>query len=129
MGSIQEEVMPHVLTDDEIEFYMKGDRREIDRLILRSINKLTGSLIPHTRREEDRERREEMMLLTLGGIKMIEERAKFVDSLIERQGVRNKMMEKVSSSTVIWAFLAFCAFLAASVWDSLIAAIKLKIGG
>lgn len=119
---------PHVLTEEEIELYLKGDRREIDRLILYSINRLTAVIIPHAKREDERDAQSDMLLKDLGGVEAMIIRAKVVDEMIARQQVRNRMMEKVSQSTVVWAFLAFCGFIAIAVWDSLIKAIKIKLG-
>ena len=35
-----EESKPRILSEEEIELYLRGDRREIDRLILLSINRI-----------------------------------------------------------------------------------------
>lgn len=115
---------PRVLTDEEIELYLKGDRREVDRLILLSLNRLSSCLIPHIRSEA------EFMdhVKHLGGMEMIHSRAAYVDSLIKKNATRTAMMEKVSQSAVVWAFLAFCGFLAISVWNALVSIIKIKIG-
>jgi len=123
-----QETPPHVLTEEEIELYLKGDRREIDRLILYSINRLTAVIIPHAKREDERDAQSDLLLKNLGGVEVMILRAEFVDNLIKRQDVRNRMMEKVSQSTVVWAFIAFCGFIAIAVWDSLIQAIKTKLG-
>lgn len=115
---------PRVLTDEEIGLYLKGDRREVDRLILLGLNRLSACLAPHIK--SDAEFMEHVK--RLGGLDAIHFRANYVDSLIKRNAARSAMMEKVSQSTVVWAFLAFCGFLAISVWDSLVAAIKIKLG-
>lgn len=116
---------PRVLSDEEIEMYLKGERREVDRLLLHSLNRLAGALIPHIKSEGDFMDK----VKELGGVQAITARAEFVDSLIKKNAIRSAMMEKVSQSTVTWAFIAFCGFLALSVWHELIAAIKLKLGG
>jgi len=120
----EDEFPPRVLSDEEIELYLKGDRREVDRLILFSLNRLSSCLIPHIKSES------EFMehVKHLGGMEAIASRAHYVDSLIKKNTARSAMMEKVSQSTVVWAFLAFCGFIAIAVWDSLIHAIKLKLG-
>lgn len=123
------EFPPHVLSDEEIEMYLRGDRREIDRLMLLSINRLTACLLPHTEREGARDAEQAELLRRLGGLEAMEDRAKFVDSLIRRQGVRDQMMEKVSQSTLTWALIAFLGFLAVSTWDSIVSAVKVKLGG
>ena len=116
---------PRVLSEEEIEMYLKGERKEVDRLILYSLNRLASSLVPHVKSEADFMKRVE----ELGGVQVITARAAYVDSLIRKNAVRSAMMEKVSQSTLTWAFLAFCGFLALSVWHELIAAINLKLGG
>ena len=125
----EKDTPPHVLTEEEIELYLKGDRREIDRLILYSINRLTAVIIPHAKREDDRDAESDALLKRLGGTEAMHCRAVFVDQLIERQTVRNAMMQKVSQSTIIWAFVAFCGFLATAVWGDIVRAIKVKLGG
>ena len=78
---------PRVLTDEEIELYLKGDRREVDRLILLSINRLSACLIPHINSEA------EFMahVKHLGGVEAIRHRAEYVDSLIKKNSARSAM--------------------------------------
>jgi len=123
------EFPPHVLNDEEIEMYLRGDRREIDRLMLLSINRLTACLLPHTAREDARDAEQAELLRRLGGLEAMEDRARFVDALIQKQSLRNQMMEKVSQSSLTWALIAFLGFLAAATWDSIVSAIKVKLGG
>jgi len=120
---------PHILSDEEIEVYLKGDRREIDRLMLFSINRLTACLLPHTKREDERDAEQDAFMKRLGGMQAMEDRAKFVDILIVNQSKRGKMMEKVSQSTLTWALIAFFGFLAVSTWDAIVAAARAKLGG
>ena len=115
---------PRILADDEIELYLNGDRREVDRLMLYSLNRLAAALLPHIMSENDFKAR----LGQLGGIEGITARAAYVDSLIKKNAAKAMMMEKVSQGTVLWVVLAFLGFVALSVWDSLIHAIKLKLG-
>ena len=120
-----EEDSPRVLSDDEIELYLNGDRREVDRLILISLNRLASSLIPHM----ESEREFMAKLKQLGGMDAIISRAAYVDSLILRNTAKSAMMAKVLQSTIIWAFIAFCGFLALSVWESIVQAVRIKLGG
>lgn len=115
---------PRVLSEEEIEMYLKSDRREVDRLILFSLNRLAAALLPHVTNENDFK----AQLEQLGGIKGITARAAYVDSLIKKNTAKAMMMEKVSQGTMLWVVLAFLGFVALSVWDSLIHAIKLKLG-
>ena len=112
---------PRVLTDEEIELYMRGERREVDRLILLSLNRLAATLIPHA----ERETRFTEQLEAIGGMDGIAERARFVDALIERQKARTQVLWKIAQSSVTWALPLMIGFVAMAVWD----AIKKKVGG
>lgn len=116
-----DETPPRILSEQEIELYLRGDRREIDRLILLSINRIAATLIPHA----ERENKIAEHLAAIGGMEGIAERARFVDALIERQKARNQALWKVAQSGVAWALPVFLGFLAMAVWN----AIKQKIGG
>ncbi len=115
------DIPPRILSEEEVELYLRGDRREIDRLILLSINRIAATLIPHA----ERENRISEQLEALGGMDGIAERARFVDALIEKQKARTQMLWKVAQSGVAWALPVFIGFLAMAVWNS----IKQKIGG
>ena len=117
----KDEIPPRVLSDEEIDLYLRGDRREIDRLILLSINRISATLIPHA----ERENRIADQLEAIGGMDGIAERARFVDTLIEKQKARNEALWKVAQSGVAWALPLMIGFLAVAVWN----AIKQKIGG
>ena len=119
------EFPPRVLSEEEIEMYLKGDRREVDRLVLFSLNRLAAALIPHAEQEE----RMLNEFTKLGGIDAIHARCEFIDELIARSKDRRKMMEKVSQSTLTWALIAFFGFLAMATWDSIVNAVKLRLGG
>ena len=123
---------PHVLSDEEIELYLKGDRREVDRLILYSLNRLAAANEVQTlqcaaHRARNTELDEE--IAAWGGVDAISERVRFVDTLIESQNKRRAMADRVIQASLFWVLPAFLAFLAASMWDSIIAAIKTKLGG
>lgn len=121
----EERRAPRIYSADEIEIFLRGDRREIDRLLLHGLNSLSEALIPHARREEEMLR----LFEEIGGLDGIAVRAQYVDSLIKRQSARTAMMEKVAQSTLTWAVIAFIGFLALASWDSAVHAIKLKLGG
>lgn len=116
-----DEPRPRVLSDEEIELYLRGDRREIDRLILLSINRIAATLIPHA----ERENKIAEQLAAIGGMYGIAERARFVDALIERQKARNQALWKVAQSGIAWALPVLIGFVAMAIWN----AIKQKIGG
>ena len=119
--SDDKDFQPRILSDEEIDLYLRGDRREIDRLILLSINRIAATLIPHA----ERENRISQQLDSIGGMDGIAERARFVDALIERQKARNQMLWKVAQSGVAWALPVLLGFFAMAVWNS----IKQKLGG
>lgn len=119
--SDEKDLQPRILSDEEIDLYLRGDRREIDRLILLSLNRLAATLIPHA----ERETRITEQIEAIGGMDGIAERARFVDALIERQKARNQMLWKVAQSSVAWALPVLLGFFAMAVWNS----IKQKLGG
>ena len=116
-----DESRPRILSDEEIELYLRGDRREIDRLILLSINRIAATLIPHA----ERENKIAEHLAAIGGMEGIAERARFVDAMIERQKARTQALWKVAQSGVAWALPILIGFVAMAVWN----AIKQKVGG
>ena len=116
-----EDSKPRILSEEEIELYLRGDRREIDRLILLSINRIAATLIPHA----ERENKLAEQLAAIGGMNSIAERARFVDAMIERQKARTQAMWKIAQSGVAWALPLLIGFLAMAVWN----AIRQKIVG
>jgi len=118
-----------VLSDEEIDLYLKGDRRDVDRLLLSNSNRLTALVLTHMRSEDERNSREDTLWESLGGAEGVKTRAAFVNTLIERQKDRNDMMKKVSQSTVVWALLAFAAFLATAAWEDAVRLLRTKLGG
>lgn len=123
---------PRVLSEEEIEMYLKGDRREVDRLILLSINRLSSFLMPLAKKEEDRALENVRLIESLGGIDAMSKRAGYVDALIKQAEAKTRMMEKVSQSSILWVLLPFFGFVASSMWDSAVRAIKaalLRAGG
>ena len=122
-----EELDGYLLTEDEIEFYLKGDRRDIDKLLLKSINKLTSLIVPHALKEDQRDEVWATTIERLGGLQRIEERAAYVDALLEKQKARAAAFRKISESTALWALLIVLGFIAKALWDSAMAAVKTRI--
>lgn len=116
---------PRILSAEEIEMYLKGDRQEVDRLILFSLNRLAATLVPHAEREE----RVMAEIDKLGGMEAIAARAEYVDAMIARSNAKTRMFDKVAQSSLAWALIAFLGFLAAAVWESIVHAVKVKLGG
>lgn len=115
---------PRILSAEEIEMYLKGDRQEVDRLILFSLNRLAATLVPHAEREE----RVMAEIDKLGGMETIAARAEYVDAMIARSKAKTQMFDKVAQSSVAWALIAFLGILAAAAWESIVHAIKVKSG-
>ena len=124
-----DDFLPRILSDEEVEMYLKGDRREVDRLILYSLNRLAACIVPHAAKEDKRDAEYDRVLKDLGGLDMLLKRAAYVDTLIERRTAKTLMMTKVSQSSVTWALIAFFGFLATATWEAIVHAVKAKLGG
>ena len=113
--------LPKVLSSDEIELYLSGDRRQVDRLILTSLNRISTTLIDHTTREDGIWN----AIDEIGGLVGVRTRAEFIDSLIERNKSRAAAWSKIAQSSSTWALVAVLVFLAQAVWSHIKAQIKL----
>ena len=111
---------PHVLSNEEIDMYLKGDRRDVDRLLLYGLNRLTAVIVPHAMREETIINKIE----ELGGLRGMEDRAVYVNSMIKKNADKSAMMEKVTQSVILWVLIAFLGFMAHAVWGEIVQAIK-----
>lgn len=118
-----------IYSPGEIEIFLSGDRREVDRLLLHGLNNLAAVLLPHAKHEEEREAEFLHEVEELGGFEMIKKRAAFIDGMIKSQEARISMMEKVSQSSVAYALIAFLGFLGYSIFEAIVAAIRHKLGG
>ena len=117
----EKEGMPKVLSSDEIELYLSGDRRQVDRLILTSLNHISTTLIDHTKREDGLWD----AIDEIGGLVGVRTRAEFLDSLIERNKSRAAAWSKIAQSSSTWALIAVLGFLAQAVWQHIKSQIKL----
>lgn len=114
---------PRVFTPEEIDLFLDGDRRAIDRHILLSLNKIASVLIPHVETEDAfYEKLEE-----IGGYESIRKRADFIDSLIQRNEKFSKMAEKIAQSVAIWAVILFIGFVAAQAWGGVVESIRAAV--
>ena len=104
-------------TKEEIDIFLAGDRREIDRLLLYGLNNIAHILIPHMEAEV-------AISEVLGTPKEVAARVAWIDAQISKQKVKNKMMAKVAESTVGWALVAFLGFLAYATWDYVVDLVK-----
>ena len=93
-----------VYTLEEIEIFLKGDRREVDRLMIHSLNNLASVMIPHMANEAD-------VFKALGDSEVIRTRSAWIDAQINKQEKRNRMMDKVTESTTLWALPLFVLIL------------------
>ena len=127
MSDQPEELANYLLSEEEIEFYLNGDRRDIDKLLLKSINRLTSIIVPHVVKDDKRDEAWAMAIERLGGLGKIEERAVYVDALLEKQKARTAAFRKISESTALWALLIVLGFIAKALWDSALASVKTRI--
>lgn len=111
---------PKIFSQEEIDMFIKGDRGDIDRLLLYSMNRIAAVLIPHAEREESF-----MSLIeSTGGMDAVRLRADYVNSLIEKNNKRSAAWEKISQSTTTWALIAFLGFIAVSAWQYVVSLIR-----
>ena len=127
MSDQPEELASYLLSEEEIEFYLKGDRRDIDKLLLKSINRLTAIIVPHVVKDDKWEEAWVLTIDRLGGLEKIEERAAYVDALLEKQKARTAAFRKISESTALWALLIVLGFIAKALWDSVLVSVKTRI--
>ena len=117
-----------VLSDEEIDLYLKGDRRGIDKLLLTNSNRLTALVLSHMKCADERNAKEDVIWKQIGGTDAIKLRAEFVDTLIIAQQKRNAMMDKVTTSNVIWASVTFLGYTLWVLREAIVAYLKTKIG-
>lgn len=117
---------------EEIDLLLKGDRREIDKLILLALNGIAEVVIPYAEREEEIINRIEQ----LGGLDAISRRLMWIEEQIERAKMQNafwsKMRDKAGELTVA-AFFACLVAVAVYYWNghmptsAQISALELKV--
>ena len=111
----------HVYTPEEIEIFLAGDRREVDRLLLHGVNNLTAVFLPHAERQYQ-------MFSNMGDPNSVRQRAAWIDAQIRKADKRSHMMDKVSESSVTWVLIAFIGFVVFVVGDAMIQHFKTLIG-
>lgn len=104
---------PKILSDEEIEMYLKGDRKDIDRLILYSLNRLADVQEQQMQKLDCHQTKEEMwtgVIEQLGGVEGMRDRAKVVNAIIEKANMEAALAQeakKVFVGTGIkWALRA-----------------------
>ena len=113
--------LPRIYSDEEIELFIEGDRRAIDRLLLQGINNLAVVISLHSEAEAS-------VLDGMGTAEQVKIRSVWIDAQIKKQEKVNSMMQKVAESSAAWAMIAFLGFLAMVSWEYVSGAIKAKIG-
>lgn len=108
-------------SEEEIDAFLDGDRRVIDRLLLHGLNNLAVVLIAHAEREEE-------IYAGMGSAETIKKRSDWIDSEIEKKRVRTDMMNKVATSTTAWALVLFLGYIAHALWEYTLTLIKSKTG-
>lgn len=108
-------------SEDEIDAFLVGDRRVIDRLLLHGLNNLAVVLIAHAEREEE-------IFAGMGSAETIKKRSDWIDSQITRTKSRSEMMDKVATSTATWAVIVFVGYLIHAMWEYSATLIKSKLG-
>lgn len=100
----------HVYTSEEIDLLLEGDRRQIDRLVLVSLNAITANLLPHMDREEE-------YLSILGPLEDLRTTMEWVKTQIALKKARTDMMNKVAGSAITWALISFLGFCGYVLWE------------
>ena len=108
-------------TEEEIDAFLDGDRRVIDRLLLHGLNNLAMVLIAHAEREEE-------IFSGMGSAETIKKRSDWIDTEIEKKRMRTDMMSKVAASTTAWALVAFLGYICHAMWEYTVNLIKAKTG-
>lgn len=111
-----------IYTQEEIEIFLSGDRREVDRLLLTGLNNLAKSLLPHMEREEK-------TFDIMGNDEVIRTRAEWIDAQVIKMNKRSAMMQKVTEQVGVWVLIAFLGFVAFSVWDHFVDVVKTHQAG
>lgn len=119
---------PKVLTSDEIDAMLAGDRRSIDKLMLTQINGLSGAFLgfryvdfpAHAQKEEELNRELAGVVGELGNKEEIRARIAYIDTAIAESKARTQMYDKLRTdlaSHSLKGFLIVLVALAAYWWN------------
>lgn len=89
-----------VYSPEEIDMFLNGTEREVDRLLLHSVNNIAAAVAPHILREDN-------LFKAMGDIEAIRTRSAWIDTQIRKQEKWNRMMDRVIESTTVWALPMF----------------------
>lgn len=120
MQTADDEYPLRIYTQEEIELFLAGERRDVDRLLLYGINDLVRVIIPHKAREDK-------FFEAAGTRDEIRQRAAWVDAQIDKQKKRNEMMGKVATSALSWAAIAFLGWMLVSLYSAAVEAVQSAI--
>ena len=81
---------------------LDGDRRQVDKIMLKSINRLTAVIIPHSQREDERDLEQDRIIKSLGGLEAMTKRAQFVDALILKAGDERQLILEAKRKIMHW---------------------------
>lgn len=116
---------PKIISPTEMEVYLGGTRREIDRLILEGLNNLTTAFIKfrdeefrnHASEEVSKYAKISELAKAMGDEELIRARAMWIDAQIEAQRDRASMMRRVRDSVLIWVVIAFLGYMAVTAYN------------
>lgn len=105
-------------SEEAIDAFLQGDRRDIDKLLLHGLNNLGIALLEHAEMEEK-------VFAAMGDVNIIRKRSDWIDSQIEKARITNEkslkrieMMEKVKAGTAMWAVVAFLGYLSSVAFEA-----------
>lgn len=123
MTDKRQHTIPRVLSDDEIDALLDGDRRKIDRVLMTLMNDTAVALMEFRYQDFPMHAEDEKKLIeavkdraeefhrALGEPKSVSKRAEFIDTLIEEKKARRDMMRHVAKGLALWAVIGFGVFL------------------
>lgn len=93
---------PHIYTEEEIDLFLKGDRRAIDKLILTSLNALSSTFVAYRDNEfRPHIREEQSMKEALGDPKEVTQRRMWLDLQIKKEMDRAKLRAKILEASLL----------------------------
>ena len=67
-----------IYTDEEIDIFLKGDRRNVDKLLLHGMNNIAAALVPHMEKEDS-------VMAVMGDATAVRERSAWIDAEIAKK--------------------------------------------
>jgi len=110
-----------VYSEEEINLYLEGERRHVDRLLLEGLNSITKVLIVHANKEEE-------VLEELGTPEQIKLRRLWIDARIKRQENIDKLINRVVEGAALWAVLGALGIVFIAIGNYVVDVVKGKVG-